>query len=72
MERVGMILCVSSIWVHTGLLVISKIFLKKKFGEVPTNQNLWNAANWLVSALQACLATLVGLFVVVYAKLDVL
>jgi len=68
-----MILCVSSIWFHTGLLVLSKIFLKKTLrGEIPSNQNLWNAANWLVSALQACLATLVGLFVVVYAKLDVL
>lgn len=72
MEYLGLILCVGSVWFHTGLLVISKIFLKRKFSSVPNNQILWNAANWLVSALQAVLATLVGLWVVLYARLDVI
>eukprot|EP00088_Acartia_fossae_P059434 TRINITY_DN7054_c0_g1_i3.p1 TRINITY_DN7054_c0_g1~~TRINITY_DN7054_c0_g1_i3.p1 ORF type:complete len:262 (+),score=50.68 TRINITY_DN7054_c0_g1_i3:508-1293(+) len=72
MEYLGLILCLGSVWFHTGLLVITKIFLKRKFRSVSKNENLWNAANWLVSALQAALATLVGLCVVLYAKLDVL
>ena len=38
MEYLGLILCVGSVWFHTGLLVISKIFLKRKFSSVPNNQ----------------------------------
>jgi hypothetical protein len=71
MEYLGLILFVGSICLHTGLLVITKIFLKTKFSSISNNQNVWNAANWLVSAIQAVLATLVGIWVVLYARLDV-
>jgi len=57
----GLIICTTAALASTGVRVISRKLLFKKFPEV-NKKDLCYASNWVVSGLQACLATSMGLW----------
>jgi len=72
MEIFGALLFCFSVAFHTSLLLAGKHLLDHKFSAFTSSKNLWSAANWLVSIIQALLATSVGLIAVNLTNSDVL
>jgi len=72
MEIFGALLFCFSVAFHTSLLLAGKHLLDHRFSAFTSSKNLWSAANWLVSIIQALLATSVGLIAVNLTNSDVL
>lgn len=71
MDKFGLLLFLASITFHTGLL-FGIYRLLRLLTSHTEDKDLWNAANWLVSALQAIFATGIGLVSVSLSGTDML
>lgn len=72
MDGSGGLILLFSVAFHTSLLILSKAFLHTRFKNFTTTQDLWTAANWLVSLFQAVYSTLMGSCILYQANGDLL
>jgi len=68
----GLLLCALSILLHIALLFTFRAIVQAANFSGLQPKDVWSAANWLVSLLQACVATTVGYMAVMSTNNDLL